>query len=144
MDQPPHFHIALALVWRDGRVLVTRRPFSAAHLPDVWEFPGGKCDGGESPRDAAIREAREELGVQVEIIGQHTPIAHDYTTRRITLHPFSCRIISGEPQPLGSVALRWLTPQELNIDDFPIANKTLIEELQHEVKTRSCSGVNPL
>jgi mutator protein MutT len=125
----PHFHIALALVWRDGRVLVTRRRADAAHLPDVWEFPGGKCEDGETPREAAMREAREELGVEVRIIGEHAPISHVYTVRRVTLHPFSCCITSGEPQPLDSVALRWLAPQDLNIADFPIANKSLIEEL---------------
>ncbi len=132
----PHFHIALALVWRDGRVLVTRRRADANHLPDVWEFPGGKCEHGETPRDAAIREAREELGIEVEIVGDYAPISHDYTARRVTLHPFSCRIVSGEPQALGSSALRWLAPQELKIDDFPVANKTLIEELQRESSTR--------
>jgi mutator protein MutT len=132
----PHFHIALALVWRDGRVLVTRRPSSAAHLPDVWEFPGGKCEDGETPRDAAIREAREELGIEVEITGEYARISHDYSVRRVTLHPFRCFIISGEPQPQASDELRWLTPKELNIDDFPVANRTLIEELQRESSTR--------
>jgi mutator protein MutT len=135
-DTVPHFHIALALVWRDGRVLVTRRPASAAHLPDVWEFPGGKCDEGETPRQAIIREAREELSIEVEIVGEYAPISHDYAVRRVTLHPFSCRIASGEPQPLSSAALRWITPQELHIDDFPVANKALIEEIQQESSTR--------
>lgn len=135
-DSIPHFHIALALVWRDGRVLVTRRPANATHLPNAWEFPGGKCEDGETPRDAAVREAHEELGIDVKIVGEYTPIPHDYTVRRVTLHPFSCRIISGEPQLLSSAALRWLAPQELHIDDFPIANRTLIEELQRESSTR--------
>jgi mutator protein MutT len=135
-DTVPHFHIALALVWRDSRVLVTRRPASAAHLPNMWEFPGGKCDDGELPRQAAIREAGEELGIEVEIIGEYASILHDYTVRRVTLHPFRCRIISGEPQPRASAELRWLAPQELSIDDFPTANKTLIEDLQRELSTR--------
>jgi 8-oxo-dGTP pyrophosphatase MutT (NUDIX family) len=49
----------------------------------------------------AIREAREELGIEVEIVGDYAPISHDYAVRRVTLHPFSCRIVSGEPQPLA-------------------------------------------
>ncbi|HEX8237338.1 MAG TPA: (deoxy)nucleoside triphosphate pyrophosphohydrolase [Abditibacteriaceae bacterium] len=135
-DTVPHFHIALALVWRDSRVLVARRPSDAAHLPDVWEFPGGKCGDGETPRQAAIREAREELGTEVEVTSEHAPISHAYPTRRVTLHPFSCRIVSGEPQPRASDALRWLAPQEMNVQEFPVANKTLIEELQRDSSPR--------
>jgi mutator protein MutT len=100
MDQTvPHFHIALALVWRDGRVLVTRRPSSAAHLPDVWEFPGGKCEDSETPRAAAVREAHEELGIEVKIVAGVRVVFARLPVRRVTCIPFSCRIISGEPQP---------------------------------------------
>jgi mutator protein MutT len=129
-DTVPHFHIALAIIWRDGRVLVTRRRANADHLPDVWEFPGGKCEDGETPHDAAIREAREELGIEVEVAGEHAPIHHEYSQRRVTLHPFDCVITSGEPQPLHSAGLRWLAPHELHEDDFPAANAQLIAQLR--------------
>ena len=129
-SEVPHFSIALALVWRDGTVCVAQRRTDADHLPSVWEFPGGKCEDNETPSDCVIREAREELGVQVQITKAHAPIIHQYSQRRVTLHPFSCTVLHGEPQPLHSAALRWLTPHQLNPAEFPSANGQLITELQ--------------
>jgi 8-oxo-dGTP diphosphatase len=125
-----HFHIALALIWRDGHILAARRRDDAEHLPGLWEFPGGKCEDGETPRECAVREAREEVGVEIEISGERAAITHQYAERRVTLHPFDCRIISGEPQAFQRAALRWLRPDELRAEDFPAANTALIEEIQ--------------
>jgi mutator protein MutT len=127
-----HFHIAIALIWQGKNVLVSRRRADADHLPSLWEFPGGKCDDGETPQQCCIREAREELGVEVRIISQRETIEYSYPQRRVTLHPFDCEILSGEPQPLGSAELKWLVPQEFKTDEFPAANKTLIERMKIE------------
>ncbi len=125
-----HFHIAIALIWRNGCVLAARRRDDAVHLPGVWEFPGGKCEDGEAPRDCAVREVREESSVEVEISGERDVIIHHYAERRVTLHPFDCRIISGEPQALQCAALRWLRPDDLRVEEFPAANAKLIEDIQ--------------
>lgn len=125
-----HFHIALALIWREGRVLVARRRDDAEHLPGVWEFPGGKCENGETPRDCAVREAREEIGVEIEISGERAAIMHDYPQRRVTLHPFDCHIIGGEPRASQCAALRWLRPDELMPEEFPPANADLIQQIK--------------
>jgi mutator protein MutT len=126
-----HFHIALALVWRDGRVLVTKRRDDADHVPGLWEFPGGKCHDGEPPPDCAVREVREETGITVRIMRQRTPITYDYPERCVTLHPFDCEVVEGEAQPLQATALRWLLPHELHIEEFPAANVGIIEDLKH-------------
>lgn len=128
----PHLQIAIVLIWRDYRVLVQRRLATAEHLPNLWEFPGGKCEADEMPRDCAIREAREELSVEVEILGEHQAITHQYEDREVTLHPFNAKIVSGEAQTLASSELRWMFPFEMQAADFPNANAILIGQLQKE------------
>lgn len=127
----PHYRIAILLLWRDGKILATKRCADAEHLADVWEFPGGKCEPDESPVEAAHREAREELGVEIEVTAEHPVLEFDYPTRRVTLYPFDAVIAKGEPQPLASAGLRWLKPEELKEDEFPPANAPLLEELRN-------------
>ena len=74
-----HLQIAIALIWRDGKILIQRRLANADHLPNLWEFPGGKIEEGETPREAAIREAREELGIEIEIIGKRNSSDFEYS-----------------------------------------------------------------
>jgi len=125
-----HSHIAIALIWRDGQVLIAQRPPDAEHLPGVWEFPGGKCEEGETPAICARREVREEIGVEVKVIDEHPPITYEYSDRRVTLHPIDCNISSGEPQPVQCTELRWVAPQELGNVEFPPANAGLIQSLK--------------
>jgi len=116
-----YLQIALAIIIRGDEVLVQRRPKDAEHLPDVWEFPGGKVELNETPRGAAIREAREEVGLGIEIINALTPIDWDYPQRHVVLHPFEARVVTGEV-----VGAQWVKVNELNASDFPAANEELI------------------
>ena len=127
----PRLQIAIALIWRDGKVLCARRHDDAEHLAGLWEFPGGKCSINETLEDCAHREVREEIGIEVRVISKRAVITHDYQVRIVTLHPFDCEIVDGEPQPLGNAEIKWIAPHELKIEDFPIANATLIEELKN-------------
>lgn len=130
----PHLQISLALIWRGGEVLVSRRLASADHLPDKWEFPGGKIEDGETPQQAAIREAREEIGLGIEIFAAREPIEWDYEKRRVTLHPFDCRIIGGEIAAREVAEVRFMAPVELRNEDFPPANEPLIAALQTQTE----------
>jgi mutator protein MutT len=125
-----HFEIAVALVWREGKVLVARRRDDAEHLPGMWEFPGGKCAENEAPRECAVRETREEIGVEIEIAGARETIKHEYSARRVTIHPFDAIIASGEPRAIECAEVFWLLPHELEAEKFPAANADLIAELK--------------
>ncbi len=125
----PRLQIALALIVRGDEILITRRPSTADHLPDVWEFPGGKVEASETPADAAIREAREEVGLTVEVIRALPPIEWDYPKRIVVLHPFEVRVISGEIQLNGVAEAEWILKRDLDPADFPEANRALIDEL---------------
>ncbi|MFI9777323.1 NUDIX hydrolase [Streptomyces sp. NPDC051956] len=87
--------IAGAVVQHDGRVLLVRRAAPEGEL--LWQFPAGKVDEGESPKEAAAREALEEAGVVVEsltIIGERV---HPATGRRVVY--VACRWMSGDARP---------------------------------------------
>lgn len=120
--------IAIALVWRDGTLLVARRP-PDAHLGGLLEFPGGKLLPGESPEACALREVREETGLTVRAIGRRAPIEHVYPERHVRLHPIDCAIAHGSAAPLAASELAWLAPQNLDPDAFPPANRELLREL---------------
>src|SRR5438046_621211 len=77
--------VAAAVIERDGRFLVTRRP-PGAHLEGYWEFPGGKCELGETYAACLAREIREELGVGIAIAHEVFATTHDYPDRRVELH----------------------------------------------------------
>ena len=123
--------IALALILHptDGTVLIAWRE-ADVHQGDKWEFPGGKCEPGETPEDCAVRETREETGLDVAVLEAWPPITHDYPERVVTLHPFLCRAASAEARPLGSRRVEWAAPNDLARYEFPEANGPLLERLR--------------
>ncbi|HEX9622363.1 MAG TPA: (deoxy)nucleoside triphosphate pyrophosphohydrolase [Polyangiaceae bacterium] len=124
----PQIAVAIALVWRDGRVLVTRRR-AAAHLGGMWEFPGGKPEPGETLAACAEREVREETGVVCRAYRERASIEHAYADRAVVLSPFDCRWVSGEARLEQVADALWVEPKRLRELEFPEANRALIQEL---------------
>jgi len=109
----PHFHVTAGLIWRDGKLLITRRP-QGSHLAGYWEFPGGKQETGETLEACLRREIMEELGVDVKIERRLLQVDHDYEMKSISLHLFQCSRLRGEPRPIGCDDLKWVDPQDLD------------------------------
>ena len=102
--------VVAAVVARDGRLLVCQRPAHKRH-GGLWEFPGGKCEPGESDADAVARELREELGVAVVAVGAERFAVRDAGSPFLVA--FVPVEIAGEPVCHEHTALRWATPDEL-------------------------------
>ena len=119
--------VLAAIVERHGRFLLTRR-LKGTHLADLWEFPGGKCEPGETHEVCLKRELLEELGVGSEIGEEILVTEHAYPERTVRLHFRRCEL-RGEPQPLLGQAMRWATRDELTSIDFPAADRELIDLL---------------
>ncbi|MBX5481521.1 MAG: (deoxy)nucleoside triphosphate pyrophosphohydrolase [Myxococcaceae bacterium] len=103
-------------------------------LPDksralLWEFPGGKVEEGERDEEALVRECREELAVELEVLGKAWETVHAYPDLEVTLVLYRGRIVRGEPQPLGANALRYATPAQMRMLPFCEADLPLIEQL---------------
>lgn len=120
--------VSAALVFRDGKLLITQR-YPEAHLGGLWEFPGGKRECDESFEACLARELREELGVEVAVRELLATIAHEYPEKRVLLKFFRCEWKANEPRPLGCPAFAWVTRDELGRYEFPAADARLIEEL---------------
>jgi ADP-ribose pyrophosphatase YjhB (NUDIX family) len=109
-----------AAIVRDGRALVTVR----AVEPEKGkvDVPGGFLEVGEHPVDGLMREAREELGVDVEVQGNPVMLAtHTYGPDGIWVLAigFRARIVEGEPRPADDVAeIRWISAEEIDDIDF--------------------------
>lgn len=120
--------VALGMILRNRQILICRRR-DAGHLAGYWEFPGGKCEPGESPLDTLRRELAEEVGVHVEPVHQFPPMDHVYPEVHVRLHAFVCRHVDGEAHPHASEELRWIDPDRLSDFRFPEANGPLLEQL---------------
>jgi 8-oxo-dGTP diphosphatase len=122
--------VAAAVVERDGRVLVTRR-LQGTHLEGFWEFPGGKCDPGETLDACLLRELREELGVDAVVGAEILATSHTYPERRVELHFFSVDL-SGEPAPRLGQEMKWITRDELRVLPLPPADAELVDLLARD------------
>jgi 8-oxo-dGTP diphosphatase len=119
--------VTAAVVERQASYLVTRR-LRGTHLEGFWEFPGGKCEPGESHAACLVREIREELGCGVTVGEELLAVAHEYTDRTVELHFFRCDL-TGDPTPLLGQEVRWASREELRALDFPPADDELIRLL---------------
>ena len=125
----PQYHIAVGVVFKKGRVLITQRKPDGL-LGGLWEFPGGKIKEGESAREACIREIKEEVNLHVEIDRHLTQVKHAYTHFKIVIEVFCCTYLSGRVYLRGPAAFRWIGIDEYVNFPFPRANHKFIPMLK--------------
>jgi 8-oxo-dGTP diphosphatase len=121
---------ACALLDADGRVLIAQRP-QGKSMAGLWEFPGGKVEGGETPEAALIRELREELGIVVKpaCLAPLTFASHAYETFHLLMPLFVCRRFEGTPIGREGQSLKWVRPRELRSWPMPPADEPLVPAL---------------
>jgi len=128
-DGKKQIEVSAALIFRDGKILITQR-HTSAHLGGLWEFPGGKCEPGETFEQCLVREIQEELGMEVEVGRLFEEISHTYAEKAVHLKFFICKFISGIPQPLDCAAFKWIEKAEMAEFEFPAADARLLEKLR--------------
>jgi 8-oxo-dGTP diphosphatase len=112
---------ALALIRRGERWFLQRRATANPVLPGLWEFPGGKVEGGETPAAALVRELREEVGLVLE--SAQPLVVVDGPVR---LHPF---LVAASGDPSTDLAWGWFTLEEMRRLPLPPMNATLLDRL---------------
>jgi 8-oxo-dGTP diphosphatase len=121
--------VVAALITRDGKLLVCQRTRHQT-MPLKWEFPGGKIEEGEQPRDALRRELDEELGIQATIGDELARIQHEYPNGgMVELRFYIVREYKGELENRIFKDIQWAVPKDLPKFDFLEADLTLVKDL---------------
>ena len=125
-DKP--IEVAAGLVFRDGKLLITKRP-EGGHLAGLWEFPGGKREANETIERCLSRELKEELGIEVALGQALESVTHKYSVMTVQITFFLARLAKGEPRAIECAGLEWVTRENLAKFQFPPADQRLISRL---------------
>ena len=123
--------VAAAVLIERGRVLLTQRK-RGAHLEGLWEFPGGKVEEGEDPKDALARELREEVGFDAEV-GEIVDVAfHRYEEKCVLLLFYAAARRAGSPEPraIDVAAIEWGDASALEPARFPPADVAVLAKVR--------------
>ena len=121
--------VVAAVVECDDAFLATQR-LPGMHRAGCWEFPGGKCEAGESHAACLSRELLEELGTDVTVGAEMFTTRFAYNDRSVELHFYACQL-KGEPRPLLGQPMQWVKREDLRSLPFLEADVVFIERLAH-------------
>jgi len=120
--------VVAAIIKQNNNIFVTRRSYG--EFENMWEFPGGKMEIGETRKEALIREIKEELELDIDISRYLTTVKYDYPTFHLTMHCFICTISGGKLQLNAHNDAKWTTLEELGQLNWVPADILVIEKLK--------------
>ena len=106
-----------------------------------WEFPGGKCEPGESPAQAVERECLEESGLRIKVTRLRYRTRYRYAHGLVELHFYDCTPVDGSAEPAADAGFRWVSAKNLPELRFPEANEAVVAQLANEadcVRDQDC------
>lgn len=119
----------VAAIIKDGeKIFATQRGYG--EFKDGWEFPGGKIEAGESPKEALIREIKEELNVEIDVHELFDTVEYDYPDFHLTMHCYISSLKTGEIVLNEHEDAKWLAKSELDSVEWLPADEGLIEKLK--------------
>jgi 8-oxo-dGTP diphosphatase len=131
MKTKKHVEIAVGIICsQDSQIFITQRG-EHSHLAGFWEFPGGKVEPNETIEQTLHRELAEEIDIHVIEARFLETINYSYGDRDITIHAYLVESWDGEPFAKEGQNSRWIDIEDLNADEFPDANRHLIEMLKN-------------
>lgn len=120
--------VVAAIIIENGKLFATQRGYG--DFKGGWEFPGGKIDAGETPEEALVREIKEELDTQVEVLELLDTVEYDYPNFHLSMDCFICKIKSGNLVLKEHEAAAWLTKETLYSVDWLAADLGLIPQIE--------------
>lgn len=120
----------VAAVFNDGNKYFCAQRKDKGELAKKWEFPGGKIEVNETHQEALVREIKEELSAGIKVGDFITTVVHEYNTFILTMHAYSCQIVSGELIISEHLDSKWLSLDEMKHYDFAAADLPIIEKLK--------------
>ena len=123
--------VVAAIIIKDGQVFATQRGYG--EFQGWWEFPGGKMEAGELPREALKREIREELDAEIEVEELLETVEWDYPNFHLTMHCFVCRLLSESMHLNEHEAATWLTHETLRSVKWLPADEILLDKIAQAI-----------
>lgn len=120
--------VVAAVICREGKVFATQRGYG--DFKDMWEFPGGKMERGETPQGALVREIREELDAEITVGDLIKTVEYDYPAFHLKMHCFLCSLKSEDIVLKEHESARWLTKKDLRSVNWLPADLSVIETLE--------------
>lgn len=120
--------VVAAVIKKNDKIFATQRGYGA--FKDGWEFPGGKIEPGETPKQALVREIKEELDTEIRVGEQIDTIEYDYPDFHLSMDCFWCEVIQGELELKEHEAARWLSKENLFSVDWLPADVGLIKKIE--------------
>ena len=121
-------HVVAAVIVQDGKVFATQR--GNGNYKDWWEFPGGKIEAEETPKQALIREIREELAAEITVDKYLTTVEYDYPEFHLSMACYWCSVKEGHLTLLEHEAARWLPINNLRQVNWLPADVLVVEEIE--------------
>lgn len=132
-------NVATGALLFNGKIYVQKRLPEGAWA-NLWEFPGGRIEAGETPQQAVVREFMEETGFRTKVQDKLAVIRHGYTTYRVTLHCFLLHLpedggeTAPEPALTAASEYRWAPLAELEALAFPAGHRKLMDIIRRDLR----------
>ncbi|WP_288553872.1 (deoxy)nucleoside triphosphate pyrophosphohydrolase [Methanobrevibacter smithii] len=104
--------VVAAIIQKENKILATKRGYG--EFINMWEFPGGKIEPGETKEEALIREIKEELNIEINVDKFAIDIEYQYPNFYLFMSCFMCSIKEGSIELLEHNDGKWITKEELN------------------------------
>ena len=128
MSAPRTIRVVAAVLERDGRYLITQRRATAV-LPLLWEFPGGRCETGESDAQALKREVLHRLGAEIDVGKLISFVSHPYEHYVVDLFLYECRLLNERMETRNVAAFKWVASADFDQYPFTPADEASMNKL---------------
>ena len=119
--------VVAAIIKKEDKIFITRRSYG--EFANMWEFPGGKIEAGETNEEALIREIKEELELDINKLEFLTTVEYDYPTFHLTMHCYTCEICGGTLNLTAHNDAKWVSIQELRGEKWVPADIEVVKKL---------------
>ena len=119
--------VVAGIIKKEDKIYITRRGYG--EFVDMWEFPGGKIENGESKEEALHREIKEELELDIKNLEYLTTVDYDYSNFHLTMHCFICEIDGGTLKLNAHNDAKWINFNDLDKQKWVPADILVVDAL---------------